>query len=55
MLEIACWTEGDGSQTGGLSLKLGNTNHAREGLGEGYDELYVRYYIRCEKNENAEK
>ena len=31
ILEIACWTTGSGSQTGGLSLKLGNYNHANEG------------------------
>jgi len=32
VLEIACWTEGKGSQTGGLSRRLGNYNHAGEGL-----------------------
>lgn len=46
VLEMACWTPGSGSQTGGLSLKLGNYNHANEGLGNGYDEIYVRYYIK---------
>jgi hypothetical protein len=46
VLEIACWTPGSGSQTGGLSLKLGNYNHANEGLGDGHDELYIRYYIK---------
>ena len=46
VLEIACWTVGSGSQVGGLSRKLGNYNHRNEGLGDGYDELYVRYYIR---------
>jgi hypothetical protein len=46
VLEIACWTEGSGSQVGGLSLKLGNYSHANEGLGDGYDELYIRYYIK---------
>jgi len=46
VLEIACWTQGSGSQTGGLSLKLGNYNHANEGLGNGHDELYIRYYIK---------
>lgn len=53
VLEIACWTEGGGSQTGGLSLKLGNYNHAREGLGDGYDEVYVRYYIRFDEDYRA--
>ena len=46
VLEIACWTQGDGSQTGGLSLKLGNYNHANESLGDGYDELCIRYYVK---------
>jgi len=52
-LEIACWTTGGGSQTGGLSLKLGNYNHANEGLGDGYDELYIRYYIKFDENYRA--
>jgi len=46
ILEIACWTPGKGSSSAGLSRKLGNYNHAREGLGDGHDELYIRYYIR---------
>lgn len=53
VLEIACWTEGNGSQTGGLSLKLGNYNHVREGLGDGYDEVYVRYDIRFDEDYRA--
>jgi hypothetical protein len=53
VLEIACWTEGSGSQTGGLSLKLGNYNHSREGLGDGYDEVYVRYDIRFDEEYRA--
>jgi len=53
VLEIACWTEGSGSQSGGLSRKLGNYNHAREGLGDGHDELYIRYYIRFGENYRA--
>ncbi|MHC4680756.1 MAG: hypothetical protein ACYTEK_18895 [Planctomycetota bacterium] len=50
VLEVACWTEGSGSQVGGLSLKLGNYNHANEGLGDGYDDLYVRYYIKFDQD-----
>ena len=46
VLRIACWTQGKGSQAGGLSLKLGNYNHANEGLGNGYEDLYIRYYIK---------
>ena len=42
VLKIACWTVGKGSQTGGLSLKLGNYNHANEKLGNGYEDLYIR-------------
>ena len=46
VLAIACWSAPRGSSVGGLSKKLGNYNHAREGLGKGYDELYVRYYVQ---------
>jgi hypothetical protein len=46
VLRIACWTQGKGSQAGGLSLKLGNYNHANEGLGDGYEDLYIRYCIK---------
>ena len=53
VLEIACWTEGRGSQVGGLSRKLGNYNHAGEGLGNGYEEVYVRYYIKFDENYRA--
>ncbi len=50
VLEIACWTPGSGSQAGGLSLKLGNYDHAGEGRGDGYEELFVRYYIKFDDN-----
>ena len=50
VLEIACWTAGSGSQAGGLTLKLGNYDHAHEGRGDGYEELFVRYYIRFDEN-----
>jgi hypothetical protein len=53
VLKIACWTEGSGSQAGGLSLKLGNYNHRNEGLGEGYDDLYVRYYLKFDEGYRA--
>jgi hypothetical protein len=53
VLEIACWTEGSGSQSGGLSRKLGNYNHRNEGLGDGHDELYVRYYIKFDEDYRA--
>jgi len=50
VLEIACWTEGSGSQVGGMSRKLGNYNHRNERLGDGYEEVYVRYYLRFDEN-----
>ncbi len=54
VLEIACWTPGRQlSQSGGLSLKLGNYNDENEGLGDGHDELYIRYYIKFDKDYRA--
>ncbi len=53
VLQIACWTEGSGSQSGGLSLKLGNYNHRNEGLGDGHDELYIRYYVKFDEDYRA--
>lgn len=53
VLEIACWTPGTGSQAGGLSLKLGNYNHGNEGLGDGYEELFIRYYIKFDEDYRA--
>ena len=50
VLEIACWTEGGRGQVGGLSLKLGNYVNKFEGLGDGYDEIYIRYYIKFDKD-----
>ena len=43
VIEIACWYEG-GPSTGGLYYKLGNYDSANEGLGNGYEDVYVRYY-----------
>lgn len=53
VLEIACWHEKGKSQVGGLWLKLGNYSHSNEGLGDGYDQLYVRYYIKFNENYRA--
>lgn len=50
VLEIACWSAEGESQVGGLSLKLGNYNHANENLGPGYDEVFVRYYMKLGDN-----
>ena len=46
VLEVACWTPGKGESSGGVELRLGNYNHANEGRGDGYEELFVRYYIK---------
>lgn len=46
VLEVACWTPGNVQSSGGVSLKLGNYEHANEGRGDGYEELFVRYYIK---------
>ena len=53
ILEIACWTPGSGSQSGGLSFKLGNYNHGNEGLGDGYEELFIRYYVKFDEDYRA--
>lgn len=46
VLRVSCWKGARDSRAGGLDLKLGNYNTIKEGLGPGYDELFVRYYIR---------
>lgn len=49
VLEIACWKrEGQGGSSGGLEYLLGNYNSPRDRRGDGYDELYVRYYIKLD-------
>jgi hypothetical protein len=53
VLRIACWTPGKGSQAGGLSLKLGNYINANEKLGDGYEDIYIRYYIKFGENYRA--
>jgi len=53
ILEIACWHEQGQSQVGGLTLKLGNYNHPNEGFGDGYEEVYVRYYTKFDENYRA--
>ncbi|MCZ7646479.1 MAG: polysaccharide lyase [Planctomycetota bacterium] len=49
VLEQAAWSNGGESQTAGLQRKLGNYNRD-EGLGEGLDEVYVRYYVKFSAN-----
>lgn len=46
VLRVSCWKGERDARAGGLDLKLGNYNSPRDGKGEGYEELYVRYYIR---------
>lgn len=53
ILEIACWAGDSGSETGGISMKLGNYSDEGEGLGDGHDELYVRYYIKFDDEYRA--
>jgi len=49
LLELACWQEGNGSSSAGLSKHLGNYNNANEGVGPGYEEVYVRYYQKFDR------
>ncbi|MHC4395364.1 MAG: polysaccharide lyase [Planctomycetota bacterium] len=45
ILEIANWHTG-GSGAGGVSVHLGNYARSNEGLGDGYEDIYVRYYLK---------
>ena len=47
--QIACWWTG-GEQVAGLTYKLGNYEDTDEGLGDGFEEIYIRYYIKFDKN-----
>jgi hypothetical protein len=49
VLELACWQEPEKSSSAGLSKHLGNYDNANEGLGAGYEEVYVRYYQKFDK------
>lgn len=44
VLAIQCWNTG-GSATGGVFLHLGNYTEKDQDLGDGYEDLYVRYYF----------
>jgi hypothetical protein len=50
VLEMAYWKRAQGGTSGGLELLLGNYNSPKDGKGEGYDELYVRYYLKLGEN-----
>jgi len=45
VLSVQCWRSGRGSATGGVFLHLGNYSARDRDLGNGYDEVYVRYYV----------
>jgi len=49
ILELACWQEPEKSSSAGLSMRLGNYDDANQGLGDGYEEVYVRYYQKFDK------
>ncbi len=49
LLELACWQEEEKSAGAGLSLRMGNYDNANQGLGPGYDEVYVRYYQKFDR------
>ena len=49
ILELACWQEPEKSSSAGLSKRLGNYDDANQGLGDGYEEVYVRYYQKFDK------
>jgi hypothetical protein len=42
VLEVAYWKHDKGASSGGLELLLGNYNSAKDGKGEGYEEIYIR-------------
>ena len=47
ILEIANWHTGNtGGGSGGISIHLGNYARSNEGLGDGYEDIYVRYYLK---------
>lgn len=47
ILEIANWhTDNAGGGSGGISIHLGNYARANEGLGDGYEDIYIRYYMK---------
>ncbi|MHC4739118.1 MAG: polysaccharide lyase [Planctomycetota bacterium] len=47
ILEIANWHTGNaGGGAGGISIHLGNYASSNEGLGDGYEDIYVRYYLK---------
>jgi len=48
VLELAYWKPDQVFTSGGLELLLGNYNSAKDGKGEGYEEVYIRYYIKLD-------
>ena len=49
VVELACWKD-SGGQVAGIYYKLGNYDHPNEGLGDGYEEIFIRYYIKFDTN-----
>jgi hypothetical protein len=49
IIEIACWSVGQGEEVGGIAYKLGNYDHPDEGLGPGYEEIFIRYYMKFDE------
>jgi len=50
VLQLACWQEGGNSVSAGLSKYLGNYTDRNQGLGQGYEEVYVRYYQKFDED-----
>jgi hypothetical protein len=49
VLQLAYWKREKGGTAGGLELLLGNYNTPNDGRGDGYDEVYIRYYIKFDE------
>lgn len=46
VLLLRCWNGSRGSA--GVTKHLGNYNHRNEGLGDGYEEVYIRWYQKLD-------
>jgi hypothetical protein len=53
VLMLACWNGSPNSA--GVRKHLGNYRSAAEGLGPGYEEIYVRYYQRLDEGYTPER
>jgi len=50
VLAIKNWHGGNGRHVGGVRRRLGNYSRKSEGLGDGYEEVYVRFYLKFAEN-----